>query len=81
MTATTEVKQPNFLMMKRVWIAIALPIVIFYFSGIQGLVQLAIVWIFASIMLLMFAYKKIPHQKVERQHQRPFWRARRYVES
>lgn len=57
MTAITEVKQPNFLMMKRVWIAIALPIVIFYFSGIQGLVQLAIVWIFASIMLLMFAYK------------------------
>lgn len=63
MTATTEVKQPNFLMMKRVWIAIALPIVIFYFSGIQGLVQLAIVWIFASIMLLMFAYKKFRIKK------------------
>ena len=63
MTATTEVKQPNFLMMKRVWIAIALPIVIFYFSGIQGLVQLAIVWVFASIMLLMFAYKKFRIKK------------------
>ncbi|WP_227699661.1 DUF4755 domain-containing protein [Raoultella ornithinolytica] len=63
MTATTEVKQPNFLMMKRVWIAIALPIVIFYFSGVQGLVQLAIVWVFASIMLLMFAYKKFRIKK------------------
>lgn len=63
MTAITEVKQPNFLMMKRVWMAIALPIVIFYFSGIQGLVQLAIVWVFASIMLLMFAYKKFRIKK------------------
>lgn len=63
MTAMTEVKQPNFLMMKRVWIAIALPIVIFYFSGLQGLVQLAIVWVFASIMLLMFAYKKFRIKK------------------
>lgn len=63
MTAMTEVKQPNFLMMKRVWIAIALPIVIFYFSGVQGLVQLAIVWVFASIMLLMFAYKKFRIKK------------------
>ncbi|RVU77388.1 DUF4755 domain-containing protein [Pantoea dispersa] len=63
MTAITEVKQPNFLMMKRVWIAIALPIVIFYFSGVQGLVQLAIVWVFASIMLLMFAYKKFRIKK------------------
>lgn len=63
MTATTEVKQPNFLMMKRVWIAIALPIVIFYFSGIQGLVQLALVWVFASIMLVMFAYKKFRIKK------------------
>lgn len=63
MTAMTEVKQPNFLMMKRVWIAIALPIVIFYFSGVKGLVQLAIVWVFASIMLLMFAYKKFRIKK------------------
>ncbi|MBK0099237.1 DUF4755 domain-containing protein [Erwinia sp. S63] len=63
MTTMTEVKQPNFLMMKRVWIAIALPIVIFYFLGIQGLVQLAIVWVFASIMLLMFAYKKFRIKK------------------
>ncbi|MDQ0630993.1 DUF4755 domain-containing protein [Pantoea agglomerans] len=63
MTAITEVKQPNFLMMKRVWMAIALPIVIFYFSGIQGLIQLAIVWVFASIMLLMFAYKKFRIKK------------------
>lgn len=63
MTAMTEVKQPNFLMMKRVWIAIALPLTIFYFSGIQGLIQLALVWIFVSIMLLMFAYKKFRIKK------------------
>jgi len=63
MTAMTEVKQPNFMMMKRVWIAIAIPIAIFYFSGFQGLIQLAIVWIFASIMLLMFAYKKFRIKK------------------
>lgn len=63
MTAMTEVKQPNFLMMKRVWIAIALPLAIFYFSGIQGLIQLALVWIFVSIMLLMFAYKKFRIKK------------------
>ena len=59
----TEVKQPNFLMMKRVWIAIALPIVIFYFLGMKGLVQLALIWVFASIMLLMFAYKKFRIKK------------------
>ena len=59
----TEIKQPNFLLMKRVWIAIALPIIIFYFLGIQGLVQLAIIWVFASIMLLMFAYKKFRIKK------------------
>ena len=59
----TEIKQPNFLLMKRVWIAIALPIIIFYFLGMQGLVQLAIVWVFASIMLLMFAYKKFRIKK------------------
>lgn len=63
MTTMTEVKQPNFLMMKRVWIAIALPIVIFYFLGMRGLVQLAIIWVFASIMLLMFAYKKFRIKK------------------
>ncbi|MCX2201529.1 hypothetical protein LDO48_16675 [Pantoea agglomerans] len=61
MTTMNEVKQPNFLMMKRVWIAIALPVTIFYFLGMKGLVQLALIWVFASIMLLMFAYKKIPH--------------------
>lgn len=59
----TEVKQPNFLMMKRVWIAIALPIVIFYFLGMKGLVQLALIWIFVSIMLVMFAYKKFRIKK------------------
>ncbi|WP_370425881.1 DUF4755 domain-containing protein [Pantoea vagans] len=63
MTAMTEVKQPSFLMMKRVWIAIALPIVIFYFLGMQGLVQLAMIWVFVSIMLLMFAYKKFKVKK------------------
>ena len=63
MTTMTGVKQPNFLMMKRVWIAIALPIVIFYFLGMRGLVQLAIIWVFASIMLLMFAYKKFRIKK------------------
>ncbi|WP_210451993.1 DUF4755 domain-containing protein [Pantoea ananatis] len=63
MTAMTEVKQPNFLMMKRVWIAIALPIVIFYFLGMKGLVQLALIWIFVSIMLVMFAYKKFRIKK------------------
>ncbi|MGG6178094.1 DUF4755 domain-containing protein [Pantoea allii] len=63
MTAMTEVKQPNFLLMKRVWLAIALPITIYYFSGPQGLIQLALVWIFVSIMLLMFAYKKFRVKK------------------
>ncbi|WP_244637234.1 DUF4755 domain-containing protein [Pantoea agglomerans] len=63
MTTMTDVKQPNFLMMKRVWIAIALPIVIFYFLGMKGLVQLALIWIFVSIMLLMFAYKKFRIKK------------------
>ena len=63
MTVMTEVKQPNFLMMKRVWMAIALPIVIFYFLGMKGLVELAVIWIFASIMLLMFAYKKFRIKK------------------
>ncbi|MEN4602345.1 DUF4755 domain-containing protein [Pantoea agglomerans] len=63
MTTMTEVKQPNFLMMKRVWIAIALPIVIFFFLGMQGLVQLAMIWVFVSIMLLMFAYKKFKVKK------------------
>jgi hypothetical protein len=63
MTTMTEVKQPNFLMMKRVWIAIALPVAIFYFLGMRGLVQLAIIWVFASIMLLMFAYKKFRIKK------------------
>jgi hypothetical protein len=63
MTAMIEVKQPSFLMMKRVWIAIALPVAIFYFLGIQGLIQLALVWIFVSIMLLMFAYKKFRIKK------------------
>ena len=63
MTAMTEVKQPSFFMMKRVWIAIALPVAIFYFTGIQGLIQLALVWIFVSIMLLMFAYKKFRIKK------------------
>ncbi|TCZ24545.1 MULTISPECIES: DUF4755 domain-containing protein [Pantoea] len=63
MTAMTEVKQPNFLMMKRVWIAIALPLAIFYFMGMRGLIQLALVWVFVSIMLLMFAYKKFRIKK------------------
>ncbi|MEB7539104.1 DUF4755 domain-containing protein [Pantoea anthophila] len=63
MTAMIEVKQPSFLMMKRVWIAIALPVAIFYFLGIQGLIQLALVWIFVSIMLLMFAYKNFRIKK------------------
>lgn len=63
MTVFTEVKQPNFLMMKRVWMAIALPIVIFYFLGMKGLMELAVIWIFASIMLLMFAYKKFRIKK------------------
>ncbi|MGC1072355.1 DUF4755 domain-containing protein [Pantoea agglomerans] len=63
MTAMIDAKQPSFLMMKRVWIAIALPVAIFCFSGIQGLIQLAVVWVFASIMLLMFAYKKFRIKK------------------
>lgn len=63
MTEMTEVKQPNFLLMKRVWLAIALPITIYYFSGPQGLIQLALVWILVSIMLLMFAYKKFRIKK------------------
>ncbi|WP_261641530.1 DUF4755 domain-containing protein [Erwinia mallotivora] len=63
MTTITEVKQPNFLMMKRVWIAVALPLVIFYFLGTKGLIDLALIWIFVSILLLMFAYKKFKVRK------------------
>lgn len=63
MTEMTVVKQPNFFMMKRVWIAIALPLVILFFLGIKGLVQLGFVWFFVSLFLLMFAYKKFRIKK------------------
>ncbi|WP_455820548.1 DUF4755 domain-containing protein [Pseudomonas cerasi] len=63
MTEMTAVKQPNFFMMKRVWIAIALPLVILFSLGIKGLVELGFVWFFVSLFLLMFAYKKFRIKK------------------
>lgn len=63
MTEMTVVKQPNFFMMKRVWIAIGLPLVILFSLGIKGLVQLGFIWFFVSLFLLMFAYKKFRIKK------------------
>lgn len=58
-----EVKQPKFLMMKRVWLAIIIPVMILYFGGIKNLVQLSFVWIFICMILLMLAYKKFRVKK------------------
>lgn len=63
MTEMTAVKQPNFFLMKRVWIAVALPLVILFSLGIKGLVELGFVWFFVSLFLLMFAYKKFRIRK------------------
>lgn len=58
-----EVKEPKFLMMKRVWLAIIIPVMILYFGGIKNLVQLSFVWIFICMILLMLAYKKFRVKK------------------
>lgn len=58
-----EVKQPKFIMMKRVWLAILIPVMILYFGGIKNLVQLSFVWIFICMILLMLAYKKFRVKK------------------
>jgi hypothetical protein len=63
MTAMTHVKQPNFFLMKRVILAIALPVVILVFGGMKPFTELAFVWGFISLMLVMFAYKKFQLKK------------------
>lgn len=63
MTPTTEIKQPNFFLMIRVWLAIALPLVTLYFSGMKGVVDFALVWGFFSFLLLASAYKKFRVKK------------------
>lgn len=63
MTAMTQVKKPNFFAMKRVIFAITLPVAILLLGGIKPFIQLAFVWVFISLLLLMFAYKKFQLKK------------------
>lgn len=63
MTAMTQVKQPNFFLMKRVILAIALPVATLVFGGIKAFVELFPVWGFIGMMLLMFSYKKFQLKK------------------
>lgn len=63
MTEMTAVKQPNFFMMKRVWLAIALPVSILMLGGVKPLVEFVWGWAFVSIMLIMLAYKKFRIKK------------------
>ncbi|WP_109213814.1 DUF4755 domain-containing protein [Klebsiella variicola] len=63
MTEMTAVKQPQFLMMKRVWLAIALPASILLLGGLKPFAEFVWVWGFVSLFLLMFAYKKFRIKK------------------